>query len=70
MLQRWLLVNVTVANNFSDSQTAASFSPVQPLAVTVGHLSYTINAGVSFTIPNASGGLKLTINWLIVEPAP
>lgn len=36
---------------------------------TVGHLSYTVSAGVSFTISSSSGTDTSTINWLLVEPA-
>lgn len=36
---------------------------------TVGHLSYTISNGVSFTINSTSNTETSTINWEIVKPA-
>lgn len=37
---------------------------------TVGHLSYTISAGTSFTINSSSGTDTSTINWMIIEAVP
>lgn len=36
---------------------------------TVGHLSYTISAGASFTINSSSASDTSTVNWLLAEPA-
>ncbi|MBC2903144.1 hypothetical protein [Streptomyces cupreus] len=36
---------------------------------TVGHLSYTVSAGTSFTINSSSGTDTSTVVWLLAEPA-
>ena len=59
---------VTVSNTTVSASTRVQLTR-STTGGTVGHLSYTINAGVSFTINSSSATDTSTVNWLLVEPA-
>jgi hypothetical protein len=59
---------VTVANT-SVSATSRIFLTRQAAGGTLGHLTYTRNAGVGFTITSSSGTDTSTVEYLIVKPS-
>lgn len=64
-----VLVGGTVTvNNTTVTANSILFLTRSATGGTVGHLSYTISAGASFTINSSSATDTSTINWLLVEP--
>ncbi len=58
---------VTVSTSLATATCIVTYS-VKTLGGTVGNLSYTVSAGVSFTINSDSGTDTSTIHWQIWEP--
>jgi len=59
---------VTVANT-SVTATTRIFLSRRTLGTLAGHLSYTLSAGVSFTITSSAATDDGIITWMLVEPA-
>lgn len=59
---------VTVANTSVTAATRIQLTR-SALGGTPGHLSYTVNAGVGFTITSSSNAETSTVTWLLVEAA-
>jgi hypothetical protein len=60
---------VTVANTSVTSTTRIFLQRVSGAAANFGHLTYTINAGVSFTVTSSNASDTSVFNWHLVEPA-
>jgi len=63
-----LVAGTVVVNEASVTANSLIFLSRTITGGTEGHLSSTINAGVSFTINSSDGADTSTIAWLILEP--
>lgn len=60
---------VTVSNTGVTSTTRIFLQRVSGTAANFGNLTYTINAGVSFTVTSSNASDTSVFNWHLIEPA-